>query len=350
MSGDRSHHGKTRAKGRASIERGNQAKATENCLSNRISRWAWSQAVDKPSAKLVLVKLADFANDDGICWPSLRTIAAQTELSRDTVIRSVRFLQSKGLIRVTRRSRDGLSTSNKYLLLYETKNPAEASAGATQEQTGTIEVAQSDSSPLNKPTQVVAQSCHAGSTAGSQGVAQPDTNHHIEPSIEPLSLSKKELKQSDFIQHAEAKRLFGKLCHDVFGEPRYETDWPEDELHWLNQALPIKRQEWEMIDWFYRLKDNHEAFDMTYRRQSMKALIKNLKTEIQKVRSIRKRLQVEERREMNARDRRNDVWTPERRAAFEAMFPGCDPGPWYLLDRDLRKQTDEKAAELRLHQ
>src|SRR5262249_25666727 len=65
--------------------------------------WAFKQHVGKPSAKLVLINLADHADQDRKCWPSLRTIAARTELSRDTVIRSMRLLELKGLITVKHR-------------------------------------------------------------------------------------------------------------------------------------------------------------------------------------------------------------------------------------------------------
>src|SRR5262249_27274202 len=82
------------------------------------------------------------------------------------------------------------------------------------------------------------------------------------------SLSVTEIEQCDLIQHAEAKRLFGKLCEDVFGSVRYDAQWPDDELHWLNNALPMKRGDWELIDWFYRLPADHEIFDVMLRRQA----------------------------------------------------------------------------------
>ena len=37
--------------------------------------WAWRQKL-KPVPKLVLMALADAADDNGICWPSVATVAA----------------------------------------------------------------------------------------------------------------------------------------------------------------------------------------------------------------------------------------------------------------------------------
>src|SRR5262249_39642000 len=88
-------------------------------MSVRAIYWAFKQRVGRPSAKLVLVSLADHADADGKCWPSHRTTAARTELSRDTVIRSIRLLESEGLIRIVHR-RDGRSPrSNVYYLNFE---------------------------------------------------------------------------------------------------------------------------------------------------------------------------------------------------------------------------------------
>src|SRR5262249_34741264 len=78
--------------------------------------WVFKQQIGKPSAKLVLVTLADHADADGKCWPSLRTIAARTELSRDTVVRSIRLLESNGFIRVVHRHNGRSATSNMYYL------------------------------------------------------------------------------------------------------------------------------------------------------------------------------------------------------------------------------------------
>lgn len=81
-------------------------------MSVHVSAWAWRQKVEDASAKLVLVKLADNANDEGIAWPSRKTIADETELSLRTLVRKVQYLEEKGLVDVQRRWR----SSNVYRL------------------------------------------------------------------------------------------------------------------------------------------------------------------------------------------------------------------------------------------
>jgi hypothetical protein len=79
--------------------------------------WAWRQALT-PTLKLVLMALADAADDQGICWPSVSTPAKKSTVSTRTVRRSLRVLIDSGmLIAETRQRRDGSSTSNRYRLL-----------------------------------------------------------------------------------------------------------------------------------------------------------------------------------------------------------------------------------------
>ena len=79
--------------------------------------WAWRQALT-PTLKLILMALADAADDHGGCWPSVSTLAKKCTVSTRTVQRSLRVLIHSGLlIAETRQRRDGSSTSNRYRLL-----------------------------------------------------------------------------------------------------------------------------------------------------------------------------------------------------------------------------------------
>jgi len=60
--------------------------------------WAFQQDVAVPSAKLVLLSLADHANATGYCWPSIARIVQRTGLSRATVFRSIETLTGLGLV------------------------------------------------------------------------------------------------------------------------------------------------------------------------------------------------------------------------------------------------------------
>lgn len=52
-----------------------------------------------PTDKLVFLALADCANDEGLAWPSIATIARKSGVSERTVQRSIRLAEKSGLIR-----------------------------------------------------------------------------------------------------------------------------------------------------------------------------------------------------------------------------------------------------------
>lgn len=80
---------------------------------------AFAARVGHPGRKLVLLKLADNANDEGICWPSIARIAHETELSRDSVKRHIAALEADGFVAVRRRRKDGVNLPSIYELQIE---------------------------------------------------------------------------------------------------------------------------------------------------------------------------------------------------------------------------------------
>lgn len=68
--------------------------------------------------KLILIKLADNANDDGQCFPSHRHIADQCQCTRRTVINAIKALEEQGLLTIEERRdfNSGQQKSNIYHL------------------------------------------------------------------------------------------------------------------------------------------------------------------------------------------------------------------------------------------
>lgn len=77
---------------------------------------AMQTKVGNPLRKLVLIKLADNANDAGECWPSYQHVADQCEISRSTVKSHVRELEKSGLLRREYRKNGELNQSNVFHL------------------------------------------------------------------------------------------------------------------------------------------------------------------------------------------------------------------------------------------
>lgn len=70
--------------------------------------------VGSPIRKLVLIKLADNANDDGECWPSYQHIADHCEVSKRSVINHINWLCENGFVKKEVRVMPHGNTSNLY--------------------------------------------------------------------------------------------------------------------------------------------------------------------------------------------------------------------------------------------
>ncbi|EBB1422485.1 helix-turn-helix domain-containing protein, partial [Salmonella enterica] len=88
-------------------------------MSMNLMAKAMSIKVGNPLRKLVLIKLADNANDNGECWPSYQHIADHCECSKSAVKEHISALIKLGLM--TKENRVGVNngkgnTSNVYRL------------------------------------------------------------------------------------------------------------------------------------------------------------------------------------------------------------------------------------------
>ncbi|MBI6743307.1 helix-turn-helix domain-containing protein [Pseudomonas syringae] len=122
---------------------------------------AMKTKVGNPLRKLVLVKLADNASDQGECWPSYQHIADQCEIGRSTVKLHVRELEKAGFLRREYRRKGELNQSNLFHLSLDGGSPSALPSGA----------------PDNPPG--------AGDNLGGGAGAAPRTSHSSEPVNEP---------------------------------------------------------------------------------------------------------------------------------------------------------------------
>lgn len=143
---------------------------------------AMKTKVGNPLRKLVLLKLADNANDKGECWPSYQHIADQCEIARSSVKSHVRALEEMGMLRREFRRNGDLNQSNLFHLCLDEKAynlPSNGGSGAALGQ-------QMPSVGRELPEG------EAGTDLGGGAGADPRISHSFEsvkePVIEPKSI------------------------------------------------------------------------------------------------------------------------------------------------------------------
>ena len=72
--------------------------------------------------KLIMLALADNANDEGFCYPSINTICIKTSLSKPTVIKHIKQLEELNLLLSKKRTRSNGSATSKIYVIYPAQN------------------------------------------------------------------------------------------------------------------------------------------------------------------------------------------------------------------------------------
>jgi hypothetical protein len=89
-------------------------------MSYQATAWALEQDPKGPSAKVVLLALAAYADKNGQCYPARERLATETCQSVATVDRRLKDLENMGFIRRERRLReDGADTTSMVTLLFD---------------------------------------------------------------------------------------------------------------------------------------------------------------------------------------------------------------------------------------
>ncbi len=71
-------------------------------ISIKLTSAVWKHSKQKSGALLVLLALADYANEDGIAWPAVSTLARKARMSSRNVQRWLSTLQRDGELKVLR--------------------------------------------------------------------------------------------------------------------------------------------------------------------------------------------------------------------------------------------------------
>ncbi len=189
-------------------------------MSMNLMAKAMNIKVGNPLRKLVLIKLADNANDNGECWPSYQHVADQCEVSRSTVKSHIRALEDMGLLKREFRRKGELNQSNVFYLTLDNAQqiqPELGGAGADRGGSG----ADRGGAGADLGGGAGADRCGAGADRGGAGAdlgggagADPRTYHSFEPVNEPKNIKFERVrtkceKSSD--RHEETDKAFEEI-------------------------------------------------------------------------------------------------------------------------------------------
>lgn len=97
--------------------------------------WAIKARVGSPTLKVLLMTIANYADEDGMCWPSQTRLAFDTEMSERSVRGGLSELEALGLIRREKRDprNDGTRQTDLIYLVHR-QNLPEATTGKLRQE------------------------------------------------------------------------------------------------------------------------------------------------------------------------------------------------------------------------
>ncbi|EIZ8820565.1 helix-turn-helix domain-containing protein [Cronobacter sakazakii] len=246
-------------------------------MSMNLMAKAMNIKVGNPLRKLVLIKLADNANDNGECWPSYQHIADHCECSKSAVKEHISALIKLGLM--TKENRLGVNngkgnTSNVYRLhLTSTPVPSESTppvppktSGGSSESTPVS----SESTPVSSESTPPVPPKTSGGSSESTPVSSESTpvssestppvppagtrtSHSFEPVKEPLESKKKSTVMPEGFSPSEAHQKmaneygislqeeFEKFTDHHLSKGSKFIDWNRALNTWLRNARGFQK-------------------------------------------------------------------------------------------------------------
>lgn len=246
-----------------------------NAMSFKLVAAVFDMKVGNPLRKMVLIKIADQANDDGICWPSYESIARSCEISRRSVVTHIQWLEDNGFLWIERRynADESKNFSNRYHLTLSkakqfkkvktNKSKGGANAALVQEAPSGANAALGDAgNALGGATDALSN----GAGAAPEPISKP-----INESINESSKAKKkkvvvskpdELSQQtwdDLLELRKAKRApltptAWKMADNAIEAIQYKTGHSIDQIVtvWVARGWTTVKEEW----YFNHIKNN----------------------------------------------------------------------------------------------
>ncbi|MBZ6078926.1 helix-turn-helix domain-containing protein [Microvirga puerhi] len=198
-------------------------------MSFQAMTWALNQKTGSPARKAILMSIANYADENGYCWPGRETIAEESEQSVDSVDRHLKALEEMGFIKRTPRPprADGGEQSKLIRLMFDqAKMTSDLKANRSPADT---EVA-SENEGMSPPPQIAAPPSRKLRSSPPQVAAPPAADCGPNLLLEPIKDSSPLTPQG---------ALGGDSISDLKNSDeafhRFRSAWPSDPTNnWQN--------------------------------------------------------------------------------------------------------------------
>lgn len=172
----------------------------------------WENSGHKGTDLLCLLAIADNANDEGIAWPSMATIAKKSRLSERQTTRVIKKLVASGELKITEKAKG--VRSNRYQIAGEWNEPRGDTDDTSKENArgDTCDTSRGDTHDTCQIVTHDTDDTSRGDIQGARGDIAVSPEPSLEPSLEPSGSSFADTKAALL---SEQQMFFGKVCEIV---------------------------------------------------------------------------------------------------------------------------------------
>ena len=149
-------------------------------MSTKLTGYVWDGCAAsgmKLSSVAIMARLADFSSDEGVCWPSIETIARQLGAGPSTIRTAIAKLEKDGWLTRTQRRNGNRNASNVYRL-----NVAKLQAAAFS-QLSDSDTSKSDASKFDASKTDPSKSVKNGGFDPSESAGEPSVKSKQDPQV-----------------------------------------------------------------------------------------------------------------------------------------------------------------------
>ena len=153
-------------------------------MSTKLTSYVWDGCASsgmKLSSVAIMARLADFSSDEGVCWPSIATIARQIGAGESTVRTAISVLEKEGWLTRKSRRQGNRNASNVYTLNVQ-KLRAAAFAHLPDSDTSNPDASKSDASESDPSKFEASEFSKKGGFDPSESGGDPSVNTTTDPS------------------------------------------------------------------------------------------------------------------------------------------------------------------------
>lgn len=209
-------------------------------MSIKVMTAVWDHSKAAGTDLLVLLALADMANDDGECWPAIGTIARKCRIDARTTQRRIRSLEQLGEVVVVpfggKASIAGGTRSNRYrIVVYLEARAADRQGG---ESPGNGTDATPSLAPVPPPSLAPVPPEPSVEPSKNRQKARSSRRHPLPIDFELTAERIAIARDSRNMSRSEFRAVFEKFCAYHRAEGTTKADWDEAWRSWCLRERP----------------------------------------------------------------------------------------------------------------